>query len=201
MTTEKQLHRLRESISNVADTLELFLDAHIQPSADECETLQNQLYQLQEQLAVYKYGKTYKELTPSFNLHSKVSEKEMPNSESILKPEVSEIKIEKAEPFIEPKIVEPIIETPQIKEEQAQPIITTNTTKKLEVNLNDKFRFINELFKQNQLEYTIAIEQINTIDSLAEVNQYLNSLKNIYGWNEENETVKRIFLLAKGRFN
>ena len=92
-----------------------------------------------------------------------------------------------------------IIETPQIKEEQ--PIITTNTAKKLEVNLNDKFRFINELFKQNQLEYTIAIEQINTIDSWAEINQYLNSLKNIYGWNEENEAVKRIFLLAKGRFN
>jgi hypothetical protein len=202
MTTEKQLHRLRESISSVAGTLELFLEAHIQPSVDECETLQSQLYQLQEQLAVYKYGKTHKELAPFFNLHSKVSEKEMPiSSEPVIKPETPEIKTEKVEPITQTKIVEPIIEIPQVKEEQASPVITTSSAKKLEVNLNDKFRFINELFKQNQLEYTIAIEQINTIDSWVEANQYLNSLKNIYGWNEENETVKRIFLLAKGRFN
>ena len=105
MTTEKQLHRLRESISNVANTLELFLDTHIQPSVDECETLQNQLYQLQEHLAIYKYGKTHKELAPFFNLHSKVSEKEMPiSNESVIKPETPEIKIEKTESIIEPKV-------------------------------------------------------------------------------------------------
>ncbi len=198
MTTDKQLHRLRESISNVADTLELFLEAHIQPSVDECETLQSQLYQLQEHLAVYKHNKTQKELAPFFNLHSKVSEKEMPiSTESEIKPETPEIKPEKVEPIAEIKTTAPVVETTPVKEEQTQPI---TTAKKLEVNLNDKFRFINELFKQNQLEYTIAIEQINTIGSWDETHQYLNSLKNIYGWNEENETVKRIFLLAKSRF-
>ncbi len=199
MTTDKQLHRLRESISDVASTLELFLEDHVQPSVNECDILQQQLYLLQEHLAVYKHNKTQKELAPFFNLHSKVSEKEMPiSTEPEIKLETPEIKLEKAEPIAEIKPTAPVVETPPVKEEQTQPI---TTAKKLEVNLNDKFRFINELFKQNQLEYTIAIEQINTIGSWEETNQYLNSLKNIYGWNEENETVKRIFLLAKSRFN
>lgn len=205
MTTEKQLHRLRESISQTAQSLEVFLEPHVQPSVDDCETLQRQLYLLQEHLAVYKHSKTQKELAPFFDLHSKISEKDLPvnpeKTESVLPP------VEPQKEMIKTEAIQPVINPPVVAEETetAQPIppvqpAQTTLSKKMEIPLNDKFRFINDLFKQNQLEYTIAIEQLNTIGSWSEAEQYLNSLKNIYSWDDQQDVVKRLFFLAKTRF-
>jgi hypothetical protein len=196
MTTEKQLQRLRENISEVAHALESFLDIHVQPTADECNTLQQQLYELQESLAVYKYGKTNKELSPSFNLHSKVSEQQ-PVLNEAEKPEIP------APPTSKSQVVETpaVKEIPTSKQEEPEKQNTTPQDKRLEINLNDKFRFINELFKQNQLEYALAIEQLNTINNTLETDNYLMSLKNIYGWNEQSEVVKRLYTLARQRFS
>jgi hypothetical protein len=196
MTTEKQLHRLRENISKVAQTLELFLEPAIQPSTDECLALQQQLAELQENIAVYKHIKTQRELSPSFNLHSKVSEQTAIPVED----KKSEISVE---PIIEPpkKEVSKVIETTiPLKGEVIQ---TTEITsdRKMEINLNDKFRFINELFKQNQLEYALAIEQLNTISDAKEADNYLMSLRNIYAWDEKQEVVKRLYLLVQQRFS
>lgn len=213
MTTERQLQRLRESISQMTLSLEVFMEPRVQPSVDDCETLQQQLYTLQEQLAVYKHNKTQKELAPFFDLHSKVSEKEMPvqkeKTEPVLPP--VEFKTETAkEEVVSPSVnVAPVVEQTELKQTvppvqptpvpPAQPV-HNYAPKKMEIPLNDKFRFINDLFKQNQLEYTIAVEQLNTISSWSESEQYLNSLKNIYGWDDQQDVVKRLFFLAKTRF-
>ncbi len=214
MATEKELQRLRESISNMAHTLDVFLEPHIQPSVADCETLQQELYRLQELLAIYKYGKTNKELAPFFDLHSKVSEQEVaiPKVEKpLLTTPVNELPQKEAIPlkevlntFEHETLVTSTTQTPVTTE--AEPTnhstpVETALGKKMEINLNDKFRFINELFKQNQLEYSIAIEQLNTISTLEDAEQYLTSLKNIYGWNEKNEVVNRLTLLTKQRFN
>ena len=66
--------------------------------------------------------------------------------------------------------------------------------------MNDKFRFINELFAGNANEYNIAIEQLNTVNSVEEANAYTKGLKSIYNWNDDHEMVKNMNGLIHKRF-
>ena len=54
MSLEKVLHKIQSQINDLTPNLELFVDETIQPTVDTCEKLQQQLVQLQENLAVYK---------------------------------------------------------------------------------------------------------------------------------------------------
>lgn len=190
MASDKLLTKIQHQINELAPLLELFIDETIQPSAEDCEKLQVQLVSLQENLAVYKYNKHNKELSPSFNLHAKLSEKV----------------ILEATPEI---IVEEIKLAAKIEQEEKKEVITPIQTEKKEtesskgpllIGINDKFRFMNELFSQNSLEYNIAIEQLNNLGNWNDTEIYLNSLKTLYGWKDTNDTVKHLYSLSKQRF-
>lgn len=102
-----------------------------------------------------------------------------------------------AVPDIEPK------KTPEpLREADVKPPVVTYAKEpaRLSVSINDKFRFINELFASNANEYQIALEQLNTIATKEEADTYLKGLKNIYGWDEDNEMAKRLFVLNQNRF-
>lgn len=197
MAIEKILATIQNQINELAPTLELFVQHKIHPSATDCDLLKKQISELQEQLAVYKHLKLNKEISPSFNIHAKVSEvtieKATPNE-----------KIESETPI---QIKEDITEQKETKfeAENKTPILPVNnnntSTKKISLGINDKFRIINELFKQNQTEFSIAIEQINTLATWDEVEIYLDELKQVYFWNEKNETVKLFYSLASKRFS
>ncbi len=73
-------------------------------------------------------------------------------------------------------------------------------TEPINISINDKFRFINELFSANATEYNIAIEQINTVNTIDEANAYFKSLKSVYDWNDDNEMFKKIIDLTHKRF-
>jgi hypothetical protein len=183
MALDKILSRMHEQINELAPTLELFVEESIQPSVADCNDLQQKLANLQESLAVYKHQKQEKELSPSFNIHAKVSEKKIPEDGSFKK------------------------ETPGVKSEpvkQADLHRTESSTPKvyppMTIGINDKFRFINELFKQNNGEYNIAIEQLNALNSWHEAELYLNSLKMIYNWKDNSEIVVFLYSQAKKRF-
>ena len=85
--------------------------------------------------------------------------------------------------------VDIVFEKPEVK-----------TYPKLAINLNDKFRFINELFASNANEYHIAIEQLNNVNSLDEANAYIKGLKAIYDWKDDHEMVKNMLALIQKRF-
>ena len=95
-------------------------------------------------------------------------------------------------------MIEPVVENIQPKITE---IPVTKELPKIVININDKFRFINELFAANVIEYNIAIEQINAVNSINELNNYLSGLKSIYGWKEDNEVVKNLYTLAQKRFS
>ena len=94
--------------------------------------------------------------------------------------------------------VEPVVEKvkPQLTETHVNKELP-----KIAININDKFRFINELFAANANEYNIAIEQINSVITIHEMNNYLNGLKSIYGWKDDNEVVKNLYTLSQKRFS
>ncbi len=191
MALEKILHKIQSQINDITPTLELFVDETIQPTVDNCEKLQQQLVQLQENIAVYKYNKINKEISPSFSIHAKVSEKELPKEKveeikNDIKVTIQEEKPELLQPKIEPKTEEPI---------------ETKSILPMLIGINDKFRFINELFKQNNSEYSIAIEQLNALKNWRDAEIYLNSLRTLYEWKENNEVANLFFSIAKKRFN
>jgi hypothetical protein len=190
MPLEKVLQKIKFEIKELGPTLELFLDDTIQPSADDCQRIQNQLHSLLENIAVFKYNKLDKEISPSFKIHAKVSQQENPETT--------------ANEFVEHEkkvevLVEEKINITEIKAILFEPPHQKFTN--LVINLNDKFRFINELFGQNNSEYHIALEQLNNLNTWSDTEVYLNSLKSLYEWDAKDEVVKYFYGIAKKRFD
>jgi hypothetical protein len=93
---------------------------------------------------------------------------------------------------------EEIKEESKPKEKTAQPPISDI---KAAIGINDKFQFANELFQENMGEYTTAINQFNSSENLESALIYFDSLQKLYGWDIENETVKRLLDIVHRRFN
>jgi type IV secretory pathway VirB10-like protein len=107
------------------------------------------------------------------------------------------------EPVVQPEPV-PVINKPPV-EKAAAPIAPAVQKKALPdlksaMGINDKFQFTNELFKGNMQEFNIAIEQLNAADTLASALNYLKSMQPLYGWDEENETFKRLLNIVNRRY-
>lgn len=108
-----------------------------------------------------------------------------------------------AERAIQP---EPVPVGKSVQDKAPEPTIAPPIPKKIlpdlksAMGINDKFQFTNELFKGNMQEFNIAIEQLNAADTLASALNYLKSMQPLYGWDEENETVKRLLNIINRRY-
>lgn len=207
MAINKIINLIQQEIQDLVPTLEQFVQDTIQPSVEDCEKLQVQLNDLKDLIAVYKYNKQNKEISPSFNIHAKLSEQQVKEEKQELVAEEIKlaVKIEAEEKSVES------IELPQTVTKEVEPtkpvVIPDSKPKELSVpkqalsiGLNDKFRFLNELFSHNNLEYNIALEQLNNLNNWNDTEIYLNSLKSLYGWKGESETTKHLYSIAKQRF-
>ncbi len=211
MQTDILQKQLQTSLQELKIAIEKF-EKHPSPSTQYAEQLHNAIHQSNKLVSAFLVLKEHKDISPDLNLHIKLMNVPTPEEktaiiepvkEQIIEPApivikeelkpVEEIKVPVVEKVIEPIVerVQPqVIETPVAKE-----------LPKIAISINDKFRFINELFAANAVEYNIAIEQINAVSSLAELNNYLNGLKQIYTWKEDNEVVKNLYALAQKRFS
>lgn len=69
------------------------------------------------------------------------------------------------------------------------------------VGLNDRFTFIQELFRGDEIMYERSIKTINSFSVLPEAEYWIQrELKVKIGWNDESETVKQFDQLVKRRF-
>ena len=217
MVSEKLLHSIQDEIRELLPALESFMDEHVSPGAEECERLKTRLRALSDQLAIYHHYRTQQEITPSFELHARVSE--VAAAEAELKAIQSEMKHHVVAPPAPIATAPPApVETPPAPAPPAPPSVTetsknatppvdapspaaSKSSSALAIGLNDKFRFINELFGQNGKEFSLAIEQINSITNKAECEVYLNNLKSLYHWDEQKETVKHFLQLVRNRYS
>lgn len=70
------------------------------------------------------------------------------------------------------------------------------------IGVNDKFLFINELFRGDEAMYDRSIKTINGFQILAEAEYWITrELKVKLGWNEKNETVKHFDQVVRRRFS
>jgi len=65
------------------------------------------------------------------------------------------------------------------------------------VGINEKFQFINELFEGILNEYNAAMNQLNNYPSYNDAEAYLNSVKAIYKWDDENPVVEKFFSIVR----
>jgi hypothetical protein len=69
------------------------------------------------------------------------------------------------------------------------------------IGINDKFLFINELFRGDDIMYERSIKTINSFAIYAEAEYWIKrELKLKLGWNDRNEVVKQFDQLIKRRF-
>ncbi len=190
MPLSKVLQSIRSQVRETVISLDSFSDSAVQPGIEECESLQKQLFELQEALAVYKFTLKDIDFSPSYKIHARISEKEIETPA----PAVSnEHKEEPPAPKAAPRPEEPVIvQAPPSNPHKIKPFV---------IGLNDKFRFINELFSQNNPEYNIAYQQLSTLNTWNESEIYLNSLKNLYGWKENSDVVKYFYSIVRKRFD
>jgi predicted nucleic acid-binding Zn-ribbon protein len=177
MSAEKAFEQLKRAAIEVKAML-IDIDENIHPSVNEIDKLNTKVNDLSEQIAIYKYLKSQKELSPSFNLHLKVMENTVDAKHEAAETLKDEISLRSE------TITQTIMEV-----------------KKIELSLNDKFRIINELFKQSTTECNLAIEQLNNITNLEDSQAYLQELKKLYFWKDEEEMYKRLFQLNQKRFS
>lgn len=211
MQTDILQKQLQTSLQELKTSIEKF-EKHPSPSTQYAEQLHSAIHQANKLVSAYLVLKEHKDVSPDLNLHLKLMNVPTPEEktaiiepikEQVIEP-VSVVVKEEAKPIEEikapviEKVVEPIIE-------RIQPQVTETPVAKefpkIAININDKFRFINELFAANATEYNIAIEQINAVTNLSELNNYLNGLKSIYEWKDDNEVVKNLYALAQKRFS
>lgn len=70
------------------------------------------------------------------------------------------------------------------------------------IDLNDRFRFINELFRGDETMYERSIKTINSFSIWPEAEYWIRrELKVKLGWNEQDPSVKQFDQLVRRRFN
>jgi hypothetical protein len=156
----------------------------------ETEQFLNDVEKLYRNLSVYAHVlKTQGNL----QVHLKIMQSVPPPAEE---PVIAE---KTAEPAPELNFEEKIEEKPQ----ETPPVLAEESIilKKIEFSINDRFRVINELFAQSQHEFQAALQQLNSINTMDETLFYLNSLKQIYNWKDDNQLVKTLYSLANKRFS
>jgi len=174
----------------------------------ELELILKKIASLYEKSIVFNYLNSQKSIE---NEIAKLIEPVVNIEEKIM----LELSKSKEEPKIEkpielPADSEPIkTETPISQEptQKERPKATLNIHKpsiadiKSAIGINDRFQFSNELFQGNMQEYEIGIQQLNSSENIDSAMVYFNSLKKLYNWDMENETVIRLLELVERRYS
>ena len=89
------------------------------------------------------------------------------------------------------------IERYQISDKPIEPKIDNLKTA---ISLNKKIAFVNELFKENVVDYAKNIDRINNASDINEAMGYFAELKAQYNWQSTNELVIELEKLIQRRF-
>jgi hypothetical protein len=86
----------------------------------------------------------------------------------------------------------------QLSEKVIEPKIDNLKTA---ISLNKKIAFVNELFKENVVDYAKSIDKINSSNNISEAMLIWTELKVAHNWNNENTLVKDLEKLIQRRFS
>jgi len=194
MQTDLLFKQLTSSLAELKEAIEKF-EKHTPPSKAYAEQLHISITQTNKLVSAYLVLKEQNEVSPELNLHLKLMEV-VPPAEIV---EVVKAKLEEPIEVVEEKIIIP--QSVKMVDPILEVSLEQNIYPKLNININDKFRFINELFSANSNEYNIAIEHLNSANKKEDALAYVNGLKGIYLWKDDNELAKTLIALIEKRFS
>jgi hypothetical protein len=202
MQTGILLKQLNFSIEELKTAIETF-EKNSVPSTQQAEQLHNLINQVNKLLSAYVVLKEQKDISPELNIHVKLmevpSEEKKGGNNASANADSNLNELSTYSTNLKEEIA--TINHSALEKEEVLPEIESKKLLPISININDKFRFINELFASNAKEYNIAIEQLNTLKTWDETNTYLTGLKAIYTWDEGHEMVKKLFTISQKRFS
>ena len=68
------------------------------------------------------------------------------------------------------------------------------------IGINEKFRFINELFNGDIQEYNQAVDRLNALTSMDEADNFLEKFRVQYVWDEEGEVYQEFIKIVRRRY-
>jgi len=68
------------------------------------------------------------------------------------------------------------------------------------IGINEKFLFINNLFKGNSEDYQLAIDFLNNIESYSDAENYINTLSLKYNWDKTTDAYNEFMNLISKKF-
>ncbi len=68
------------------------------------------------------------------------------------------------------------------------------------IGINDKFLFINELFKGDPANYNNVIDKLNTAEAITDVSNLMNGYMKEYAWSEDGAAYQRLAKLVESKF-
>jgi len=68
------------------------------------------------------------------------------------------------------------------------------------IGINEKFLFIKELFKNNGEEYNEAIQLLNNFTTITQAFDYMDILKQKYGWDETSDASLKLFDMVRRKY-
>jgi len=174
------LEHIREEAQKMKQYLQqLENDQHL--TSAEAHELLGHVENMYRNLCVYAHTLKNHELSADLQVHMKIMQTVSAENNVVAE-----------------KVVEPGKEVKQ--EEKVTPLEEGTILRKIELSINNKFRIANELFNQNQLEFNAAFQQLNSINTIEGALRYLESLKQVYNWKDENPLVKNFYALVQKRF-
>lgn len=71
----------------------------------------------------------------------------------------------------------------------------------IQIGLNDRIAFVNNLFNGNQIDYNRVISQLNTLNTQQEAEDFINqAIRPDYNWNSKEEYERRFLEIIERRF-
>jgi hypothetical protein len=117
--------------------------------------------------------------------------------EEVTPPLAQELNLIKAEDEL---LHEKIAKTVSTQTDLSQKFQSKVESLKAAITLNRKIAFVNELFKENTVEYATAIEALNNAIDLTDALRIFSELKYNYNWEESNALVKELESLVVKRY-
>ncbi|MCE2787026.1 MAG: hypothetical protein ACK44P_03995 [Bacteroidota bacterium] len=118
-------------------------------------------------------------------------------AEEITPPLVQELNLNKGEDEL---LHEKIAKTVSTQTDLSKKFQSKVESLKSAITLNRKIAFVNELFKENTVDYASAIEALNNATDLSDAHRIFSDLKYNFNWDENNALVKELEALVVKRY-
>jgi len=185
MSAEFQLEVIRKLMAELLPSLEEFIQVNYIPGSDQTREFKQKLLKLLDEITVYEHYISRMEISSSFDIHAAISSKIQDEKDKSIE------HVTKEEKKLSAQTSSQLSENPEVPKKQdtnERSGLPGPEPKPIPLSINDRFLILKKLFKNSQIEWNSAWQQFSLCQSKVEILDYLKSLRELYQWEEKDET-------------